>query len=167
MENSSETPQYISVCRRSNLLSAVCGVRQRGQYSGASADFRFLSQPTAINVQEFLNGPQYEQPYGAVGPVTISSDGFEGSTNYTSQDPALRYSEWTPFDNYSSVPLNGYEDHSTGQLNLSGLNSLGFDQSGSYGYYPIDGNRVLAIQQDDVGMGLLILEATSPTAAQN
>jgi hypothetical protein len=121
----------------------------------------------AINVQGFLNGPQYEQPYGAVGPVTISSDGFDGYTNYTSQDPTLRYPEWTPFDNYSSVPLNGYEDSSKGLLNLSGLNSLGFDQSGSFGYYPIDANRVLAIQVDDGGMGLLILEATNPAASQN
>jgi hypothetical protein len=116
----------------------------------------------AIAVQGFLNGPNYEQPYAAVGPVTISADGFDGYTDYTSQDQALRYPLPTPFDNYAGTPLTGLENTSNGLLNLTGLNSLGFSQPGGFGYYPIDSNRVLAIEVDHNGIGFLMLEGTSP-----
>ena len=115
----------------------------------------------AVAVQGFLNGPVYLQPFGAIGPVTISSDSFNGFTDYTSQDPALRYPLLTPFDTYSNTPLNGLEDTSAGLLNLSGLNSLDFSRTNGFGYYPIDSNRVLAIDLDNYGLGVLMLESTS------
>jgi hypothetical protein len=116
----------------------------------------------AIAAQGFLNGPNYEQPYGAVGPVTISSDSFNGFTDYTSQDQNLQPSPMpTPFDNYANTPLNGQENNVTGLLTLSGLNSLDFGYSGGFGYYPIDANRVLAIDLDKYSTGFLILESTS------
>jgi hypothetical protein len=37
----------------------------------------------AIASQGFLAGQNYEQPYGAAGPVTITSDSFNGFTDYT------------------------------------------------------------------------------------
>jgi hypothetical protein len=114
----------------------------------------------AIASQGFLNG-NYYQPYGAVGPVTITSDTFNGFTDYTSQDPNLQKNAPTPFDNYPSVPLNGLENNSTGVMTLSGLNSLDFSYSGGFGYYPIDANRVLAIDLDKNSTGFLILESTS------
>jgi hypothetical protein len=115
----------------------------------------------AIAAQGFLAGPNYEQPYGAVGPVTITSDTFNGFTDYTSQDPNLQPNGPTPFDNYANVPLNGQENNSTGLITLSGLNSLNFGYSGGFGYYPIDSNRVLAIDLDQNSTGFLILESTS------
>jgi hypothetical protein len=115
----------------------------------------------AIASQGFLKGPGYYQPYGAVGPVTISSDNFNGFTDYTSQDPNLLLPAPTPFDNYTNVPLNGMENNSTGVMTLSGLNSLDFNYSGGFGYYPIDANRVLAIDLDANSTGFLILESTS------
>jgi hypothetical protein len=115
----------------------------------------------AIASQGFLAGQAYEQPYGAVGPVTITSDTFNGFTDYTSQDPNLQPNGPTPFDNYPNVPLNGLENNSTGLLTLSGLNSLDFSYSGGFGYYPLDANRVLAIDLDQNSTGFLILESTS------
>jgi hypothetical protein len=115
----------------------------------------------AIASQGFLAGQSYYQPYGAVGPVTITSDTFNGFTDYTSQDPNLQPNGPTPFDNYPNVPLNGLEDNSTGLITLSGLTSLDFSYSGGFGYYPIDANRVLAIDLDQNSTGFLILENTS------
>jgi hypothetical protein len=115
----------------------------------------------AIASQGFLNGPNYYQPYSAVGPVTITSDTFNGFTDYTSQDPNLQQNGPTPFDNYPNVPLNGLENNSTGLMTLSGLTSLDFSYSGGFGYYPIDANRVLAIDLDQNSTGFLILENTS------
>jgi hypothetical protein len=115
----------------------------------------------AIASQGFLAGPNYEQPYGAVGPVTITSDTFNGFTDYTSQDPNLQQNGPTPFDNYPNVPLNGTENNSTGLITLSGLTSLDFSYSAGFGYYPIDANRVLAIDLDQNSTGFLILESTS------
>ena len=115
----------------------------------------------AIAAQGFLAGPNYEQPYGAVGPVTITSDSFNGFADYTSQDPNLQPNGPTPFDNYPNVPLNGQENNSTGLITLSGLNSNNFGNSGGFGYYPIDANRVLAIDLDEYSTGFLMLESTS------
>jgi hypothetical protein len=115
----------------------------------------------AVAAQGFLSGPDYYQPYSAVGPVTISSATFSGFTDYTSQDPNLLENAPTPFDNYSNVPLNGLENSGNGLITLSGLNSLDFSYSGGFGYYPIDANRVLAIDVDKYSTGFLMLESTS------
>jgi hypothetical protein len=116
----------------------------------------------AINVRGFLNGPNYEQPYGAVGPVTVAMDNVTGATEYTSQDPNLRPSPApTPFDNYSNVGLTGVEDMTNGLFHLNGLNSLSFSGSSGFGIYPVDGNRVLAIEVDDGATGILMLENIS------
>jgi hypothetical protein len=111
--------------------------------------------------QGFLKGPNYYQHYGAIGPVTITSDNFNGFTDYTSQDPNLQKNGPTPFDVYPNVPLNGTENNSTGLITLSGLNSIDFSYSGGFGYYPIDVNRVVAIDLDVNSTGSLILESTS------
>jgi hypothetical protein len=120
----------------------------------------------AIASQGFLAGLNYEQPYGAVGPVTITSDTFSGFTDYTSQDPNLQQNGPTPFDNYPNVPLNGLENNSTGLITLSGLTSLDFGYSAGFGYYPIDANRVLAIDLDQNSTGFLILENSSQVQAK-
>jgi hypothetical protein len=121
----------------------------------------------AINVRGFLNGPNYEQPYGAVGPVTIATDNITGSTEYTSQDLNLRPSPaLTPFDNYANVSLTGTEDMTNGLFHLNGLNSLGFSGTSGFGIYPVDANRVLAIEVDDGATGILMLESTSQLQSQ-
>ena len=118
----------------------------------------------AIAVQGFLNGNEYEQPFGTVGPVTISSDNFSGYTDYTSQGANLLTPPTpTPFVTYPSTPLSGQEATSQGRLLLTGLNSVGFSQTSSFGFYPIDSNRVLAIEDDGNAMGILMLENTHPS----
>jgi hypothetical protein len=121
----------------------------------------------AINVRGFLNGPNYEQPYGAVGPVTIATDNMAGSTEYTSQDLNLRPSPaLTPFDNYANVSLTGTEDMTNGLFHLNGLNSLSFSGTSGFGIYPVDANRVLAIEVDEGATGILMLESTSQLQSQ-
>jgi hypothetical protein len=46
-------------------------------------------------------------------------------------------------------------------MTLSGLNSNDFGYSAGFGYYPIDANRVLAIDLDQNSTGYLIPESTS------
>jgi hypothetical protein len=147
-----------------NGNSVIMGADNIQQTSGLAYQQNGLADyegSYAIASQGFLDGPAYEQPYGAVGPVTISSDTFNGFTDYTSQDPNLQQNGPTPFDNYSNVPLTGTENNSTGLMTLSGLNSLDFSYSGGFGYYPIDANRVLAIDLDKQSTGFLMLESTS------
>jgi hypothetical protein len=121
----------------------------------------------AVAVQGFLNGPTYEQPYGAVGPVTITSEAFNGYSDYTSQNQTPQpQPQPTPFQTYANTPLTGLEDTSNGLLNLTGLNSVAFTQPGAFGYYGIDGNRLLAIEVDGNGLGLLMLESTGQAPSQ-
>lgn len=67
----------------------------------------------------------------------------------------------TPFDNYSNVSLTGAEDMTTGLFHLTGLSSLGFSGSSGFGIYPVDGNRLPAIETDGGANGILMLESTS------
>jgi hypothetical protein len=48
-------------------------------------------------------------------------------------------------------------------LKPTGLTSVDFFAGGGFGYNPIDSNRVLAIEVDDNGIGLLTLENVNPT----
>jgi hypothetical protein len=107
----------------------------------------------------FLNGPTYEQPFGTVGPVSISNDNLAGFTDYTSQDPNLLSFAPTPFDTYSNAGVTGTES-SSGLFQVTGLNSLSFSMTSAYGYYPIDSNRVMAIELDNNAMSLLMFERT-------
>jgi hypothetical protein len=104
----------------------------------------------AIAGQGYLNltGVPY---FGAVGPVTVNSDAFNGSTDYTIQAT-------TPT---SSVALTGTETNSTALLSLTGLNGAGFTTANSYAYYSIDSRRVVAIEIDGQYLGLLQLEGVS------
>lgn len=120
----------------------------------------------ALSGVGFLNGPTYEQPFGAVGPVNISSDNVSGFTDYTSQDQNLLSFAPTPFDTYSNAGVSGTEN-SSGVFQLTGLNSLSFSMSSNYAYYPIDGKRVMAIELDGNAMSLLMFENTQQTVASH
>jgi hypothetical protein len=90
--------------------------------------------------------------WGAVGPVTVKSGAFTGSTDYNAQG----------YTATSAVSLTGTETSSTGLLSLTGLNGTGFTTANSYGYFPIDSTRVLAIEIDGQMLGLLQLEGVTP-----
>jgi hypothetical protein len=88
--------------------------------------------------------------FSAVGPVSVVSGSFSGMTDYNnngSPQPA--------------TPLSGSQDLTNGTLQLKGLSGDTTTQS-TWGYYPIDGSRTLAIQVDGQQLGLLFLEAVSP-----
>jgi len=61
----------------------------------------------------------------------------------------------------SAVTLSGSADSSNGVLRLSGLNALNPQTQNGFGYYPIDAQRVLAIEVDGKQLGLLLLEQTA------
>jgi hypothetical protein len=140
-----------------NGNALAMGVDQIEQTSGLAYAQKGLSDyegSYAVAVLGALNGPNYEQPFGAVGPVTISSDTFSGYTDYTSLAPVPP----TTFANYANTQLSGLEVTSAGRMNLTGLSSLAFTQPSAFTYYPIDNSRVLAIEADSNGIGLLTLE---------
>jgi len=90
--------------------------------------------------------------WGAVGPVTVSSDIISGSTDYNAQG-------LTPT---SAVSLTGTETSSTTELlSLTGLDATAFTTSRSYNYIPIDGKRLFAIEIDGQQVGLVTLETVS------
>lgn len=96
--------------------------------------------------------------WAAVGVATIGSDLISGFTDYTQQNGN---NSFTPTAN---VALSGNENNAQGLFILNGLNagSGSFQLEGDYGYYPIDNNRVIAIQVDGIQtgqQGVLMLEA--------
>ena len=90
--------------------------------------------------------------WGAVGPLKIdTAANITGSVDFSAQGAAPQ----------SAVTVNGSEDSSNGVLHLSGLNALNFQAQNGFGYYPIDSQRVLAIEVDGKQLGLLLLEQTA------
>jgi hypothetical protein len=92
----------------------------------------------------------------AVGVATIGSGQLSGFTDYTQQNGDGTF---TPTAN---VALSGSENSVSGTFTLFGLNAGSFQGQSGYGYYPIDNNRVIAVQIDGMATGqqsLLMLEA--------
>jgi hypothetical protein len=118
----------------------------------------------ALNVFGF-SGINNEPAWASVGPVTVASDAFTGYTDFSVQNAANSASAVTP-----AVSLSGSEDSSTGLLVLNGLYAtLDPTMQSGFGYYPIDANRVIAIELDNNNnanqpgqLGLMMLEAVQP-----
>jgi hypothetical protein len=91
--------------------------------------------------------------WSAAGPVTISSGNISGFTDYSVQNAQNTASIPTP-----AVPLGGTEDTTHGTFNVSGLNVASQSMNDSFGYYPIDDQRVLAIEVDGQQLGMLVME---------
>ena len=110
----------------------------------------------AVNVYGY-SGINKEPAWSAAGPVTISSDSISGHTDYSLQNATNSASAVT-----AGISLTGSEDSSTGLLTLLGLYAGDLpgppQTDSSYGYYPIDSGRVIAIEVDGQQMGLMMLE---------
>jgi hypothetical protein len=94
--------------------------------------------------------------WSAAGITSISSDTVAGFSDYTMQNPD------DSFTATANVALSGGEDSGQGLLRLFGLNAGAFESESAFGYYPIDGNRVIAIQVNgnQTGQqGVMMLEA--------
>jgi hypothetical protein len=85
--------------------------------------------------------------YGAVGPVRVANAAFDGATDYNNAGQLL-----------PSLALAGTQNISNGELQLTGLSGDATTAS-TWGYYPIDASRTLAIEVDGQQLGLLWLEA--------
>ena len=127
--------------------------------SASSADFDGTYALNVFGIAAIENGPAWS----GVGPVTVASDSFTGFTDYSVQDANNVTSGVT-----SDAPLTGTEDSSTGLIQLQGLiavagqNAPDPQANSGFGYYPIDGTRVIAIELDAQQMGLMMLEGTQP-----
>jgi hypothetical protein len=94
--------------------------------------------------------------WAAVGVATIGSGQISGFTDYTQQNGDGSFAPT------ANVALSGSENSGVGIFTLYGLNAGSFQAHGGYGYYPIDTNRVIAVQIDGVPtgqQGVLLLEA--------
>jgi hypothetical protein len=90
-------------------------------------------------------------PWSAIGPVTLAAARFSGFTDYNN-DGAPQ----------PAVTLSGSFDTGNGTLQFNGLNAPDFTVTTGWGYYPIDANRLIAIEVDGQALGLLTLEAVAP-----
>jgi hypothetical protein len=106
-----------------------------------------LAGPYALSAQGAAPGAGNSViAFGAVGPVTVSNDNFSGYTDFNGVTPQ------------SNVTLSGSANTTTGVLTLTGLNPNSPSVSDGFGYYPVSGNRLWALQVDDNGIALLLME---------
>jgi hypothetical protein len=89
--------------------------------------------------------------WSAVGPVTVTAGNFSGFTDYSSSASSPQ----------SAVALGGTQDATRGLLQLTGLNVTDFGASTGFGYYPVSGNRLWAIQVNAQGASLLLMEGVA------
>jgi hypothetical protein len=115
--------------------------------AAASNDFE---GPYALSGSGILNDTNLDA-WGAVGPVTLTSDNLTGAADYNAQGT-------TPV---SATPVTATENSNAQTLSVTGLDSTSFTSSRLYSYFPIDGKRVLAIETDGNQLGILRLESTS------
>lgn len=90
-------------------------------------------------------------PWSAVGPVTVSSGSVSGYTDFTAAAGPQ-----------PKVTLSGTVNTANGTLALMGLNPVNFTSTSTFGYYPLSGNRLWAIEVDNRGVSLLLMEGVSP-----
>jgi hypothetical protein len=101
-----------------------------------------------------FNNSNNNPAMSAAGPIAVNSDNFSGYTDMSVQNSNNTASVVTP-----SVTLTGTADTSSGEFALYGLNAtMGSQQKSGFGYYPIDGQRILAIELDGQQMSLMMLE---------
>jgi hypothetical protein len=134
-----------------DTLQATSGLSFAQQASSADFEGNY-----ALNVFGF-SGINNEPAWSATGPVSVAADTFSGYTDTSVQNTANTASIVTP-----NVALAGSEDSSRGLITLTGLYAGDPTAQSSFGYYPIDGRRVIAIEIDGQQMGLMILEGTQP-----
>jgi hypothetical protein len=87
-------------------------------------------------------------PWSAVGPAVVTAGAFSGTTDYNLAGAAPQ----------SAQVLGGMQDTTRGLLQLTGLDASGASSSMGFGYYPLSGNRLWAIEVDRQGVSLLLME---------
>ena len=90
-------------------------------------------------------------PWSAVGPVKVTSGSVSGYTDFT----------WAG-QTQPNVTLTGSVNTTNGTLTLAGLNPNSFTSNSGFGYYPLSGNRLWAIEVDNAGVSILLMEGVTP-----
>ncbi len=107
--------------------------------------------PYALSGSGILNDTNLDA-WGAVGPVTLTSDNLTGAADYNAQGiTAVSATSVTATENSTNAST----------LTVTGLDSTSFTTSRLYTYFPIDGKRVLAIETDGNQLGILALQSTT------
>jgi hypothetical protein len=97
-----------------------------------------------------------EPPWSAVGPVTVASNAFTGSTDYNLLGT-------TPVANVKLTgTLTSPAVPPAPPVTLTGLNAASATASNTYNYFLIDSTRAFIIDVDGAQMGLLSLETVGP-----
>ncbi len=108
----------------------------------------------AVSAQGYGNFESGLVPWSATGSTTISSNTFNGFTDFNTLGTQLN----------SNVALTGTSSTTEPVFTLTGLNAANPGTSNNYGIYPIDSARVLAIEVDknatNTQLGILLLEGT-------
>jgi hypothetical protein len=92
-------------------------------------------------------------PWSAVGPVKVSSGSVSGYTDFT----------LVTVQPQPNVALSGSVSAANGgTLTLAGLNPNNFQTNSTFGYYPLSGNRLWAIELDNTGVSILLMEGVTP-----
>jgi hypothetical protein len=87
--------------------------------------------------------------WSAAGPQTLTTNAFTGFVDYNLQGGSFT----------ANVGVNGTVYPTNGVITIGGLDP---NFATGFGYYPIDGSRVLAIEVDGNQLGLLQIEGVSP-----
>jgi hypothetical protein len=91
-------------------------------------------------------------PWSAVGPLKVASGSISGYTDFT----------LLTIQPMQNVTLSGSVNTTNGTLALAGLNPNSFTSNSGFGYYPLSGNRLWAIEVDNVGVSILLMEGVTP-----
>jgi hypothetical protein len=141
----SQPPQILDFAFGGDSLSNGSN-KSRSELMGVTLDFQLHLDGNGngllIGVDSFqvTEGPAYAQQSGQ--PLSGMTD-----YNYNgAPQPA--------------IPLSGNQELTNGTLQLKGLSGDTTTQS-SWGFYPIDSSRTLAIEIDGQQLGLMFLEAVS------
>jgi hypothetical protein len=124
----------------------------------ATAGIAYLQTSGAVNSGDYaLSGLGFSslngQPvWSAIGPIRLDASlNWSGSTSYN----ALGTGQ------YAQANLSGTSAPSSGLFMLTGLDVTNA-RADNYGFYPIDGSRVIAIEVDQNQLGTILIEKVTP-----
>lgn len=119
---------------------------------------------------QVTTGPSFQQTGGlASGNYAFSAFGFsnlDGLPSWTGTGPVTLDGDynWSGFTDYNAsgdltanAQLTGTTDTDEGIFHINGLNVTDNEGDG-YGYYPIDGTRVFAVEVDNKQLGVFLIE---------
>lgn len=124
----------------------------------ATQGIAYTQASTTLNGHYALAGlsaiptPSGNAAWSAAGLAAVSNTNFGGSVDFNSGNDRPR----------GNVALGGFQDAAHGLLHLVGLSPYDAAASSGFGYYPVSGNRMWALEVDRNSASLLLLEGVTP-----